>query len=451
MNTDKFNLVLLSGGSGVRLWPLSNGVRSKQFLELLPSPNGGRESMAQRISRQIAESGLNASITVSTNRIQRDNIEDQIGSTVDNIVVEPERRDTFPAIALAAAFLLFEKNASPDDVVAVMPIDPFTESDYFAKIAEAVEVVRSGAADLALLGVEPHYASSKFGYIVPQTADRGGTFRMVSHFEEKPQKGKAEQLIGNGAFWNAGVFVFRLGYVKKIAEKYVQAKSFEDFRNKYAQLPKISFDYEVVEKAESVAVVPYSGVWKDLGTWNSLTEEMPAKITGNAIAEDSPNTHIVNELGIPIVCLGVENSVVAASPDGILVGAKERVEELKKYAGNVKLRPMFERRRWGEYKVVAFDNYDDGRKSLTKVLKLDDGANISYQKHEFRDEIWTCVNGEGFVVLDGEKRRFQAGDVVKIRAGQKHAIKAVRNLQIIEVQIGSILTEDDIQRFDFKF
>lgn len=451
MNTDKFNLVLLSGGSGVRLWPLSNGVRSKQFLELLPSPNGGRESMAQRISRQIAESGLNASITVSTNRIQRDNIEDQIGSTVDNIVVEPERRDTFPAIALAAAFLLFEKNASPDDVVAVMPIDPFTESDYFAKIAEAVEVVRSGAADLALLGVEPHYASSKFGYIVPQTADRGGTFRMVSHFEEKPQKGKAEQLIGNGAFWNAGVFVFRLGYVKKIAEKYVQAKSFEDFRNKYAQLPKISFDYEVVEKAESVAVVPYSGVWKDLGTWNSLTEEMPAKITGNAIAEDSPNTHIVNELGIPIICLGVENSVVAASPDGILVGAKERVEELKKHAGNVKLRPMFERRRWGGYKVVAFDNYDDGRKSLTKVLKLDDGANISYQKHEFRDEIWTCVNGEGFIVLDGEKRRFQAGDVVKIRAGQKHAIKAVRNLQIIEVQIGSILTEDDIQRFDFKF
>lgn len=245
----------LSGGSGVRLWPLSNGVRSKQFLELLPSPNGGVESMAQRISRQIAESGLNASITVSTNRIQRDNIEDQIGSTVDNIVVEPERRDTFPAIALAAAFLLFEKNASPDDVVAVLPIDPFTESDYFAKIAEAVEVVRSGAADLALLGVEPHCASSKFGYIVPQTTDRGETFRMVSHFEEKPQKEKAEQLIENGALWNAGVFVFRLGYVKKIAEKYVQAKSFENFRNKYAQLPKISFDYEVVEKAESVAVV----------------------------------------------------------------------------------------------------------------------------------------------------------------------------------------------------
>ena len=442
----KINIILLSGGSGKRLWPLSNGVRSKQFLKVLKSPTGEYESMVQRIARQITESKLDASITVATGVSQLDSIASQLGDLVE-VVAEPERRDTFPAIALATSYLFKEKNCSPDEVVVVMPIDPYTELGYFQTIAKMAQAVEENIADLVLMGIEPNEPSTKFGYIVP--AHNDGSILPVARFTEKPTEQVAKNLIENGALWNGGVFAFKLGYLLDIAKKYVQLNSFDEIRNHYKDLPKISFDYEVAEKAKSIAVVKFKGQWKDLGTWNSLLEEIPEKAIGNVVMDDSTTgTKAINELPIPMICLGLKDSVVVASADGIFIGDKESSVSLKAYAESVEARPMCEDRRWGNYRVLSYDEYPDGIKSLTKIMSLKDNCAVSYQTHEHRDEIWTVINGTGLLALDGNFTELKRGDVINIKAGQKHSVKGINNLQIVEVQIGSELSEYDIVKLE---
>ena len=245
-------LVLLSGGSGKRLWPLSNNARSKQFLPLLEAEDGKMESMVQRVVRQIREVGLTENITLATNASQLDIITNQLGDSI-SVVTEPERRDTFPAIALASSFLKFKKECNDDEVVVIMPCDPYTEIGYFQVIAQMAACVKQNVADLVLMGIRPTYPSAKYGYVVPsQKEEENNGFQMVSRFVEKPEVSYAEELLKEGAFWNGGVFAFRLGYMMQIIRKYIQSDSFENTRARYTELPKISFDYEVAEKAESV-------------------------------------------------------------------------------------------------------------------------------------------------------------------------------------------------------
>lgn len=443
-------LILLSGGSGKRLWPLSNDSYSKQFLRLLPTPNGNRESMVQRVVRQIKEAQLDAEITIATGEGQRDAISCQLGNTVD-VVTEPERRDTFPAIALACLYLEKEKGCAPDETVVVMPSDPYTDENYFRAIGQMADAVEHGVADLVLMGIEPTYASTKYGYIVPQNTQ--GIVRMVECFTEKPDTERAKELIDGEALWNGGVFAFRLGYLTDIVLKYIQAGSFQEARNRYVELPKISFDYEVAEKAQSVAVVPFHGVWKDLGTWDALSEVLGSRTIGNvSLDENCRDTHVVNTLDIPCVCVGTGSLIVAAGPDGILVADKDSCERIKPLVSQINDRPMYEERRWGTYKVV--DRYEASNKqcqSLTKHLCIKARKNISYQVHAHRDEVWTFVDGTGKLVLDGKVTDVKSGDVVFIRKGQKHAVKAVTDLHFIEVQMGDRLVEEDIERSEWDW
>ncbi len=442
-------IILLSGGSGKRLWPLSNDTRSKQFLQLLNAPNGGYESMVQRVARQIEESDIDASLTVATSLSQYDSIVNQLGRDVA-VVTEPVRRDTFPAIALSASYLLKTEGCSRDEVVVVMPSDSYVESGYFDTIAKMAAAVEQGASDMVLMGITPTEASTKFGYIVPNAEPQGEVTR-VSRFTEKPTAERAVELIAEGAVWNGGVFAFKLGYIADIVDRYIKAASFEEVRNRYEEFPKISFDYEVVERAESIAFVRYSGTWSDLGTWNSLSQKIENMTIGDAVVNNSTNTHVVNELSTPIVCLGVNDLIVAASPDGILVSTKEASVELKSYADRFTARPMYEERRWGKYRVMGHEHFDDGFNALTKLLHLKAGCNISYQYHNNREEIWTFVDGEGLLVLDGEIIEVSRGYVAHIKAGQKHAVRAITDLQIIEVQSGTELIEEDIIRLDWEW
>jgi len=449
-------LVFLSGGSGKRLWPLSNNARSKQFLPLLEKADGTMESMIQRVVRQAEEVGLKAEITFATNAAQRDSIINQIGEHV-GIVAEPERRDTFPAIALAASYLHFEKNCNDDEVVVVMPSDPYTENGYFEAIARMAEEVEKNTAELVLMGITPTYPSEKYGYVVPnhQSSITNHQSFPVQRFQEKPTVEKAKELLKEGAYWNGGVFAFRLGYMMTIVRKYMQSPSFNDTYARYGEFPKISFDYEVAEKAQSVAVVPFSGKWKDLGTWNTLTEELARPTIGNVLLGDEiENSHVINELEMPVFANGLKNMVVACSPDGILVCRKDKSETIKKYVDSFTLRPMYEERRWGTYRVLSDVAYADGSRSLTKTITLRPGKNISYQIHHHRDEVWTVVDGKGHFVLDGVQRDVQRGDVLIIRKEQWHAIKAADNepLTFIEVQTGCPLIEEDIERtsWDWK-
>ena len=439
-------IILLCGGSGKRLWPLSNGVRSKQFLQLFMSPEGKKESMLQRVVRQIKESGIADGITVATGSSQYDAIISQLGDKVE-IVVEPERRDTFPAIALAAEYLVKVKKLADDEVVAVMPCDPFTDAGYYETIGAMAGKVRENLADMVLMGITPDEPSSKFGYLLPESPGA----EIVSSFVEKPDAEKARKFLELGAVWNGGVFAFRLGYIREIAERYLDCASFEEFADRYSSLPKISFDYEIAEKAESVGVVYFSGRWKDLGTWETLAEELNQDVSGNAHAYMCSRTTIVNELSLPVVCHGTSNIVVAASPDGILVVDKDMAQNVKESVGQLEARPMYEERRWGTYKVIDHIEFGDGFRALTKQLTLNPGCSISYQRHECRDEVWTFIDGHGELVIDGVRRDVGRGDTVTIERGTLHALRARSPLTFIEVQRGSNLVEEDIERFAFDW
>ena len=451
-------LVLLSGGSGKRLWPLSNNARSKQFLPLLEKVDGTMESMVQRVVRQAKEAQLTNDITIATNASQLDIITNQLGDAV-SVITEPERRDTFPAIALAASYLKLAKGCSDDEVVVIMPCDPYTEAGYFDTIRQMVACVEANVADLVLMGITPTYPSEKYGYVVP---NENGELRIengeeitalsVHRFTEKPTTAVAEELIKQHALWNGGVFAFRLGYMMAIVRKYINADSFEDTRSRYSEFPKISFDYEVAEKAQSVAVVPFTGQWKDLGSWNTLTEELRKPTVGNAVmGTHCKNTHVINELHNPIYVDGLEDVVVAACPDGILVCKKNCSEGIKNAVENLTPRPMYEERRWGTYRVLDDTIYEDGNHSLTKTLTLNPGKCTSYQVHHRRSEVWTFVQGEGIFVLDGVEQRVKAGDTVIIPVEHYHAIKAITTLTFIEVQSGNPLIEEDIERFEWQW
>lgn len=407
--------------------------------------------MVQRVLRQLGEAGLEAEVTLATNAAQRDIIVNQLGNSV-GIVTEPERRDTFPAIALSCAWLAYGKACAEDETVVVMPCDPYTETAYFETIGRMAGCVARKAADLVLMGIKPSYPSEKYGYIVPRKDVSGDLCFPVARFTEKPNEDRAKSLMSEGAYWNGGVFAFRLGYLMDILRKYITVSSFDELHARYGELPKISFDYEVVEVAKSVGVVEYDGPWKDLGTWNTLCEELHDKVTGNArLGRAAHNTHIVNELSIPIFCDGIDNAIVAASPDGILVAGKDSTENIKKDVEGLSDRPMYEERRWGSYRVLDRTKGPDGIESLTKNLFLRPGRNISYQRHKFREEVWTFVSGEGQMKLDGKLFVVRPGDVIHIRKGQLHGLKATTPLNLIEVQIGTRLVEEDIERVEMDW
>ena len=410
------------------------------------------ESMVQRVVRQVREAHLTDDITLATNASQLDIIINQLGDSV-SVVTEPERRDTFPAIALASGYLKLKKGCPDDEVVVIMPCDPFTEAGYFETIGKMVKCVEADVAELVLMGITPTYPSEKYGYVVPVTDHLMAEGSMaVSKFTEKPNVERARELLALGALWNGGVFAFRLGYMMEIAQRYVKADSFEEMRSRYSEFPKISFDYEVAEKADSVAVLPYSGQWKDLGTWNTLTDELHHHIIGNAVmGPRCTNTHVINELQYPIYVDGMEDTVIAASPDGIIVCRKKYTEDIKKAVDHLTPRPMYEERRWGSYRVIDDTTYADGRHSLTKSLTINAGKNISYQVHRHRSEAWTIVEGEGIFVLDGVERKVGPGETVVIPVNHYHALKALTTLTFIEVQTGNPLVEEDIERSQWNW
>lgn len=315
------HIILLSGGSGKRLWPLSNDVRSKQFIKLFKDENGKYESMVQRVYRQIHDVNSEMDVTIATSKTQVSAIRNQLGNKV-SICLEPCRRDTFPAITLAAAYLKDVQGLHDEDCVAVCPVDPYVDNTYYETVQKLEKIVNEGQSNLVLMGIEPTVPSEKYGYIIPTNKSE---ISSVSKFTEKPDTETAKKYIEQGALWNAGVFAFKLGYLLNKAHELIDFVDYPDLFKKYDTLTKISFDYAVVEKEQNIQVLRYAGEWKDVGTWNMMSEVMADKTKGDVILDDTCiDTNVVNELNIPILCMGCEDMVVAASEDGILVSTKER-------------------------------------------------------------------------------------------------------------------------------
>ena len=287
------NIVLLSGGSGKRLWPLSNDIRSKQFIKFFKAEDGSYESMAQRIYKQICRVDENAVVTIATSKAQISTIRNQLGDKV-SLSIEPCRRDTFPAIALATAYLHDVQGISEDETVIICPVDPYVNDDYFMALKELGKLADSGNCNLALLGMEPTYPSENFGYIMPVDKNK---ISNVSSFKEKPNKEKAEEYISQGALWNGGVFAYKIKYVLEKAHELIDFTDYQDLYDKYETLEKISFDYAVVEKEDKIQVMRFNGQWIDLGTWNALADTMEDKSVGEAILNETcEDVYVINEL-----------------------------------------------------------------------------------------------------------------------------------------------------------
>ncbi|MGN0141797.1 MAG: sugar phosphate nucleotidyltransferase, partial [Roseburia sp.] len=408
------NIVLLSGGSGKRLWPLSNDIRSKQFIKIFRKADGEYESMVQRVYRQIREVDREAKVTIATSKSQVSSIHNQLGQEV-GISVEPCRRDTFPAIALSVAYLHDVLQVPEEETVVICPVDPFVETEYFKALKNLSKRAGESDANLVLMGIEPTYPSEKYGYIIPEGKEQ---ISRVSMFKEKPDAATAEAYISKGALWNGGVFAFRLGYVLKRAHELIEFTDYADLFAKYDTLQKISFDYAVVEHEPDIEVMRFAGEWRDLGTWNTLVEAMEGNCVGKAMLnENCENVHVINELNVPVLCMGLKDVVVAASSEGILVSDKAQSSYIKPYVDEIDQQIMFAEKSWGSFQVI-----DIGESSLSIKVTLNAGHSMNYHSHEHRDEVWTVVSGKGTAVVDGEKRQVALGDVIMLPAGCRHTV-----------------------------
>ena len=427
------HMILLSGGSGKRLWPLSNEIRSKQFLRVLGDGLGGHESMLQRVFRQLRAEFAQAHVVVATGAAQREQILSQLGDAVD-IVSEPQRRDTFPAIALSTTFLHDCCGGSDDDVVVVLPVDVFAEQHYFTTLGRMCSVVQSGGAQLVLMGIAPTSASSRFGYMVPGKPADG--YVHIERFVEKPSLELAADLIAKGALWNGGVFAFKLGYLMEIVRSHVGDRSFSDLHEAYGTLEKTSFDYAVVEKATSVAMVPYDGIWKDLGTWETLAQEIGAQGIGEQmLSASTKGTVVVNELGIPVVVVGTRNLIVAASPDGILVSDTQPQSELKPLVDTLKHSPRFEQLRWGTRIVLDRPHNDWEGKGETRIVELDARQEASITGVAGTTVVMVCTEGGGVWATSEEPRQVEPGTTIRIPSGTSGVLYSESGLRLVEIVV----------------
>lgn len=422
------------------MWPLSNDIRSKQFIKFFKREDGTYESMVQRVYRQITEVDPDAVVTVATAKNQVSALHNQLGESI-GISVEPCRRDTFPAIVLAAAYLRDVQGVSEDESIVVCPVDPYVNNDYFQCLKTLSQQADKGEANLCLMGITPTYPSEKYGYIIPTSA---GAVSTVSAFKEKPTVDVAADYIARGALWNGGIFAFKLGFVLNVAQNILGSSQYQELFDQYDTLPKISFDYAVVEHEKNIQVVRFNGDWKDVGTWNTLTETMSEQTVGNAIVSEScQNVHVINELSVPVFAMGLKNVVISASHEGILVSDKEQSSYIKPYVDKIDQQVMYAEKSWGYYHVL-----DMGRESMTIKVVLLPGHRMNYHAHHFRDETWTVIDGTGTVVIDGEEKAVSAGDFITLPRGCKHTVIANTEITLIEVQTGENISVHDKIKFE---
>jgi len=423
-------IILLSGGSGKRLWPLSGGNHSKQFLRVLQDNEGRYESMSERVLRQIKAALPDASVLVTGNQYQIDALRYHLGDI--EIIEEPTQRDTFAAIVLSAAYLKYRKNMSDDHVFIASPIDVYAESGFFTTFIDLEALAAQN--NIALLGAYPTHPSSKYGYILMENGEYAG-------FREKPSEKDAEALISSGAKWNCGVFGLSIGYVLSCARRYIDFNCYDDCVSQFEKLPKISFDCEIVEKEANIGVDIYPSFWKDLGTWNTLTEAMHSDTMGDMtiMGESCQNTHVLNMLNIPIIALGVKDSVIVAGYDGILVSKKSDSVVLKDYIDRINMRPMYDRCTWGQYRVLEYIKRDNAF-LIVKLLNIDEGKCLARQCKSLTT--WVVVNGKGFLSIEGVDSVVACGGVFSAVAGTSFRLLADTQMELIETQTGTGESEE---------
>jgi mannose-1-phosphate guanylyltransferase/mannose-6-phosphate isomerase len=455
--------VLLSGGSGTRLWPLSREAYPKQFL-----PLAGEDTMLQATWRRVAGIAGAAPIVVA-NEDHRFLVAEQlrqIGAPTPSILLEPVGRNTAPAIAAAA---LQAAAGGADPLLLVLPSDHVVrDADAFrAAVLDASAAAEEGA--LVTFGIVPAGAETGFGYI--QAADGTG-LRPVVRFVEKPDAATAQSYLrAGGYFWNSGMFLFRASRYLEELERFrpdvlaatrvawERAGRDGDFirldRDAFAACPADSIDYAVMERTDAAQVLPVDIGWSDLGSWSALWEVAERDGHGNAtlgdvIAVDSRNSYVHARRLVALV--GVDDLVVVDTDDAVLVARKDRVQQVKDVVASLKQDQRSQaalhrevHRPWGSY-----DSVDVGARFQVKRIKVKPGARLSLQSHTQRAEHWIVVSGTARVTRDNDVFELHANQSTYIPIGARHRLENPGSeiLELIEVQSGDYLGEDDIVRYD---
>ena len=461
----KLQPVLLSGGSGTRLWPLSREGYPKQFLPLV-----GDDTMLQATWRRVADIAGAAPIVVA-NEDHRFLVAEQlrqVGAPKPDILLEPMGRNTAPAIALAA---LQAMHAGEDPLLLVLPSDHVVaDADAFRDaVREAAAAAEAGA--LVTFGILPSAPETGFGYIEAEHAGSDGV-RKVRRFVEKPDGATAQRYLDSGGYyWNSGMFLFRASVLLAELERFrpeivaacrdafAAAKRDGDFirvdREAFARCPSDSIDYAVMENTDAAMVLPVDIGWNDIGSWSALWDVAARDEAGNAhygdvIAVDSRNSYAYARRLVALV--GVDDLVVVETDDAVLVARKDRVQQVKDVVSQLKAAQRTQaalhrevHRPWGSY-----DSIDVGDGFQVKRIKVKPGAALSLQSHDKRAEHWIVVRGTARVTRNNDVFELFANQSTYIPIGAKHRLEnpGSEMLELIEVQSGAYLGEDDIVRYE---
>jgi mannose-1-phosphate guanylyltransferase/mannose-6-phosphate isomerase len=455
--------VILSGGSGTRLWPLSREAYPKQFLAL-----AGELTMLQATWQRVAPIAGRAPLVVANEEhrfVAAEQLQ-QLGVQPLAILLEPVGRNTAPAIAVAA---LEATRDGEDAVLLVLPSDHVIadEAAFRAAVLRALPAAREGK--LVTFGIVPTGPETGYGYI---KAASGGEVRVVDRFVEKPDAETARQYVGSGEyFWNSGMFLFKASRYLAELEKFnpamlsasrtawEQARRDADFtrlgKEAFTAVPSDSIDYAVMEKTADAVVVPLDAGWNDVGSWTALRDVSAQDADGNAhhgdvIAIDCRNTYAYGERLIALV--GLDDVIVVETDDAVMVGRSDRMQEIKQVVARLKADARPEAtwhrkvyRPWG-----AYDSIDHGERFQVKRITVKPGATLSLQMHHHRAEHWIVVSGTAEVTRGKEVLLLTENQSTYIPLGVTHRLKNPGKLplELIEVQSGSYLGEDDIVRFE---
>jgi mannose-1-phosphate guanylyltransferase / mannose-6-phosphate isomerase len=462
--------VILSGGSGTRLWPLSRAMYPKQFIRFFSGQSAS--FLAAALTRLGQDSSFRPPILLCNNDhrfLVREEV-DRSGLKPHAIVLEPIARNTAPAIAVAALVALKD---NPNAILAIMPSDHVVKDEkrFAEDVKRAAEVAASGK--LVLFGVKPTEPHTGYGYIRQGAALPGfeSTAYAVDSFAEKPDRATAEVYLTTGKhFWNSGIFVLNAKtYLEEIARlepkileaaRLAFANASEDLgflrlgKAEFAASPDISVDYAVMERTDAAAMLPLDVGWNDVGSWSSLWDIAPRDdkgnfIRGEAVLEDTTDCYVHSERAI-VSTIGVKNLIIVDTPDALLVADKNRTQEVSTIVKRLKQSNRKEQeqhlrnyRPWG-----YFETLNIGPRFQVKLLHVKPGGKLSMQMHHHRSEHWVVVQGTAQVVIGEREQLVRENESVYIVATQWHRLENPGKVpvEIIEVQIGSYLGEDDILR-----